>query len=248
MIASDAYNAGGKEVNIAIVEDEKKEAERLVQLIEKYSAEHDIALACKVFNDGLDFLSGYKQQFEIVFLDIQMPFVDGLSVAAKLRQLDMNVIIVFVTNMVQYAIKGYEVEASDFIVKPLEYNVFEYKFKRILSLAKKHMDTDMVIINGSEQIRVRVSDIDYVEVSGHKVIYHINDRVIESWDVLANVYEALKPFDFCYCNSCYIVNLNHVRGVGKDMVDVNGVQLKISRGKKKEFVHRLSLNLIGGGI
>lgn len=235
-------------MNIAIVEDEKKEAEWLARLIEKYSAEHDITLACKVFNDGLDFLSGSKQQFEIVFLDIQMPFVDGLSVAAKLRQIDTNVIIVFVTNMVQYAIKGYEVEASDFIVKPIEYNVFEYKFKRILSLAKKRIATDIVISGGGGQLRVSAGDIDYVEVSGHKVIYHINGRGIESWDVLANVYEMLKPFDFCYCNSCYIVNLNHVRSVSGDMADVNGVQLKISRGKKKEFLRRLSLNMTGGVV
>lgn len=58
----------------------------------------------------------------------------------------------------------------------------------------------------------------------------------------------LKPFDFCYCNSCYIVNLNHVRSVSGDMADVNGVQLKISRGKKKEFLRRLSLNMTGGVV
>ncbi len=234
-------------MNIAIVEDEKTEADRLAQCVAEYSAKHNIPLASSVFNDGLDFLSAYKHQYEIVFLDIQMPFVDGLSVAAKLRQIDEGVVIVFVTNMVQYAIKGYEVAASDFIVKPLDYGTFEYKFQRILALAQKRMSADIVIVSGSEQFRVSANDIDYVEVSGHKCIYHMNGKAIESWDVLANVYETLKPFDFCYCNSCYIVNLNHVRGVYKDMVDVNGTQLKISRYKKKDFVHKLSLNMSGGG-
>lgn len=234
-------------MNIAIVEDQKKDAEVLSSYLDDYAYENDITINIKLYPDGLGFLSDYKCQFDIIFMDIHMPFVDGMATAAKLRESDPKVVLVFVTNMTQYAIKGYEVSASDFLVKPLTYSVFRYKIKRIFKLASRKVKGNILIVNKAEKKRVSAEDIDYIEVVGHKCIYHINGDKIESWDTLANIYKALEPFDFCYCNSCYLVNLNKVESVDKDFVVVSGDKLKISRPKKKEFIRRLLLSMSGRG-
>ena len=234
-------------MNIAIVEDQKQDAELLTSFIKKYAAENGVTLKTERFPDGLDFLTNYKFRFDIVFMDIQMPFADGINISAKLREVDENIVLVFVTNMAQYAIKGYEVEASDFLVKPLTYTVFSHKFRRIYREAEKRRGAEIYVVTKSEMRRLNARDIDYVEVIDHKCVYHIGSETIESWDTLAKIYESLSPFDFCYCNACYLVNLHHVEGVEKDMAVVGGARLKISRPKKKEFLRRLSLSFRGGG-
>lgn len=84
------------------------------------------------FGDGLDFLEGYRPVYDIVLLDIELPYMDGLEVARRLRELDPVVLIVFITNMAQYAIRGYEVDALDYMVKPVTYFEFALKMKKAL--------------------------------------------------------------------------------------------------------------------
>ena len=105
-------------VEIAIVEDQRQEADILKKLLSDYAATHDREFAVEWFDEPKKFLDAFDGKFDLVFLDIQMPDINGMDVARKIRERDTDVIIVFVTNMIQYAVEGYSVQASDFIVKP----------------------------------------------------------------------------------------------------------------------------------
>ena len=111
-------------IQIAIVEDEEIYVKQLTEYIRKYQTERGRSIKVTVFGDGEDITENYSGGFDIILMDIQMRFMDGMTAAEKIRQMDQKVIIMFITNMIQYAVRGYEVDAMDYVVKPVEYFLF----------------------------------------------------------------------------------------------------------------------------
>lgn len=111
-------------LKIAIVEDEREYYDQLSGHIVRYAADHNISHDITLFSDGVAFLTGYQPVYDIVFMDIQMPHISGFEASQRLRELDPKVRLVFVTSYTQFAPRGYEVEASGFLVKPVSYLSF----------------------------------------------------------------------------------------------------------------------------
>ena len=82
----------------------------------------------------MDFLEAYRPDFDLVFLDIELPLLNGIETARRLRELDSVVALVFITNMEQYAVNGYEVDALDFVVKPINYYRFSSMMRKALRI------------------------------------------------------------------------------------------------------------------
>ena len=108
-------------IHIAIVDDEQKQRDLLCGYLERYRQESGRQLRVTAFADAETFLQGYQPDFDIIFMDIQLPDRDGMTLSKKLRETNRTVILIFVTNMVQMAVEGYSVDAMDFIVKPVNY-------------------------------------------------------------------------------------------------------------------------------
>ena len=100
-------------IHLAIVEDEQLYIDQLTEYIHRYEAEKKLKFKISVFSDGAEIVEDYKGVYDIIFLDIQMKFMNGMDAAEKIRELDPNVVIIFITNMTQYAVRGYEVDALD---------------------------------------------------------------------------------------------------------------------------------------
>lgn len=92
-------------LKVAIVENEEEQAELLRGYVSRYCEETGEKCRVSVFINGLEFIEGYKPGFDAVFMDIKMPLVDGMEAAEKLRKIDSDVILIFVTNMAQLAIR-----------------------------------------------------------------------------------------------------------------------------------------------
>ncbi len=105
-------------ITVAIVDDNKSETEALTSFLKQYGDECGEKLEITAFKSGFDFLDGYKAVYDVVFMDIEMPEMDGMSAARRLRQFDGDIAIIFVTNIAKYAIAGYEVGALDYFLKP----------------------------------------------------------------------------------------------------------------------------------
>lgn len=131
--------------NIAIVEDQDNAAQRLAGYIDKYAAETGQEFRVTRFCNGEEFLKDYKCVFAVVFMDIQMPKKDGMEAAVELRRKDKNVSIIFITNLVQYALKGYEVDAVSFLVKPVSYCDFSLKFRKALDIYIMNEDRSFTV-------------------------------------------------------------------------------------------------------
>lgn len=118
-------------VHIAIVEDNPKTRTTLQAYIERYQKESQNEFSIRVFEDGAEILKDYQPVFDVIFMDIQMKQVDGMTAAEKIREQDNTTLLVFITNMIQYAVRGYSVNATDYILKPINYFTFAEHMKRI---------------------------------------------------------------------------------------------------------------------
>lgn len=238
-------------MNIILVEDEEKQQKVLAQYLHQFLSEKNIQYQNQYFYDGESFLKNYHDGMaDLIFMDIELgkDKLNGMSVSKKLREIDDEVVLIFVTNMANFAIEGYSVNALDFIVKPVLYDPFRMKMERALKVLSTKLDLKNVLIqveNSSKQIIA--SDVMYVEVNNHDLFYHTSNG--EEYKVRASLKSAMKTLEslpFCQCNSCYLVNLRYVERIERDeVVLLNNEKLKMPRTRKKEFLEQLGLYLSG---
>ena len=232
--------------SIAIVEDSREEAETLLAYFARYGTEKGVAFKTAHFTSGEEFLSKYRPVYDLVFMDIGLPKLNGMEAAARLRELDRAVTLIFVTNMAQFAVKGYEVDAFDFVVKPVSYANFALKLQRALNKLERRRDTEVLITLSDSIFRIPASRIKYVEISGHKMVYHTTEGELSAYGNLKEA-EAALGGQFVRCNNCYLVNLNYVQAVRGYTALVDGDELQISRPRRKVFVQAIN-DFLGGGI
>ena len=213
-------------LNVAIVDDEKDVCDELSQMVARYASENGQPIAVARIEDPRQIIETARADanaYDIVLLDIEMPQMDGLECAHALRNLGVEAQIVFVTNMAQMAIRGYEVGALDFVVKPVSYPTFAFKFQRIVQAAQRRQKRIVLLETKDGLVRLDASEIFYVEVNNIK-----------------NAAAQLEGHGFAFCNACYLVNLEKVRGLQGDYVRVGDDLLKMSRGKSRAFLDELT--------
>ena len=223
----------------AIVEDSPRELEHLKECLARYSAERDIPLETTAFGDAASFLEHYRADYDIVFMDFELPGINGIETSHQLRVADPVVALVFITNMEQYAINGYEVDALDFVIKPINY----YRFSSMMLRALRNLpvrDEKEVILQAAGTIRrMRISQIYYVEIQDHLLLYHTDMGRIEAWGKLSDVEAELDTYNFARCSSAHLVNMQHITSVSKTEVIVGNTKLPISQRKRKAFCDRV---------
>ena len=201
--------------HIAIVEDEESFARQLQAYLKQYEEENDVRFKISIFGDGAEILEGYQPFYDIILLDIEMPKVNGMKAAEEIRAQDADVTLMFITNMAGYAIRGYEVGALDFVMKPVNYYTFSMKMTRVLKRTKQKAQQDILLTLPDGVKKFQISDIIYVEVQNRMLHYYTDEGEIVVRGTLQSAEELLKPYPFAKCNHWYIVNLNHVKEVVK---------------------------------
>lgn len=154
-----------------IVEDDDSDFSRLKQLLDDYASDNHIDFKILRCNSGEEFNNNLEIGYDLAFFDIDLKDSNGIDLSKKLRSIDKNVGIVFITNLAQFAIKGYEVDALDFIVKPVAYYDFYLKMQKILSRVKKK-GVELIISNQNDFIKINSDDLMYVEIRHHSISYH----------------------------------------------------------------------------
>lgn len=192
-----------------------------------------------------EFLSSKDRQYDLVCLDIDMEGRDGIETAKEIRKQDEEIQIIFVTNLAHMAIRGYEVRALDFILKPVNFYSFSMKIQNAISMIQNKKSKTIVISTMNGVVRFSTNELYYAEVDGHYIYYHTKDGSYKQKQSMKELEDLLAGLSFKRCNNCYLVNLKYVDAVDRDDVKVGGEWLKISRPRKKEFLQALA-NYMGG--
>lgn len=236
-------DVGIKKVWIAVLEDEVQEFANLNAHIAEYGRERELEYHLDHFSDGISLLETDFTKYDIVFLDIQVPMADGMTVAKKIRERDKDVVIIFVTNLAQYAICGYEVDALDYVLKPVKYFSMKFRLDKAMRRIKGGRDEEkLTLVVDRKTFSVRISDIWYIEASKHKTIYHTAYGDVEVWKAFSEAKQELEAYSFAQCHGSFCCNLKWVDGVdGENVILKDIATLKMSRNQKKQFMDALTL-------
>ena len=234
-------------IRIAIVEDEKEYVDLLRKYLERYEKENDVRFQISTFTDGLDIASEYKAEYDIILLDIQMKHMNGMDAAGKIRSLDEDVSIIFITSTVQFAVQGYLVDALGYVLKPVPYLAFAQVLRKAVKKALAGQEQFALTVDTqSGQMKVDAGQIYYIESQKHSVIIHSSKGEYRTAGPLKRMEELLGSHGFFKCHHAYLVNLKHTDAVLSASVCLStGEELPISRARKKPFMDALS-EYIGG--
>lgn len=224
--------------HIAIVEDDKSDRDLLNSYISEYGKQNGIVFKTTEFCNAVTFLTNYNPVYDIVFIDIQMPHMDGMEAAAKLREIDASVPLVFITNMSTYAVKGYSVNAVDFVVKPVAYSGFAVMMAKVLRIVESRAAT-LILKTAEGKVKIHIDSVSYIDVLDHQICYHTDNGDFTVWESLKEQEAKLPEGAFAKCNNYCMVNLKYVDGISDGMVKVAGNEFPLSRSRKKEFNERL---------
>ena len=228
-------------MRVAVIDDEQAERERIQAYLSRFAKESGSAIAVDAYASADALLSGYRPGYDILIFDIDMPGTNGMDAARIVREQDRDVTILFITNMAQYAINGYEVEAVDYIIKPIGYYDFAMKFRRAFSRAGRRRDKEVLLETVEGQCRVAVSGIVYVEAMGHYLVYHVAGEggVVREVKVRGSIGEhgqMLRAYNFCQVHKSFLVNLEHIEEIRTGEVSVLGTAVPVGRAYKNQLL------------
>lgn len=232
-------------IEIALVEDEEIYIKTFKEYISQYTKETGEEIHLTVFNDGMEILDEYDGKFQIIFLDIVMKYLDGMTTAEKIRQHDKQVILFFMTNSTQFAIRGYAVDAMDYILKPVTYFSFSQRLEKAIVRIKEKKDSYITLFYKNLIKKIDVKDIYYIESQGHIQTFYTADGEYTIRDKIESIEEKLKDQNFFRINKGCLVNMAHVTSMEETCCIIGDSRLIVSRNKKKAFMDELTQYLSG---
>ena len=231
-----------------IVEDDPRAADALRSYLTRYGREAGASFSVEVLGSALEFLDG-RHAADIVFLDIGLPGINGMEAAEIMRQTDEVTPIIFVTDLAQYAVRGYQVDALDFMVKPVGYEDFALRMGRAMRVMARNADAAVSIPTADGTRIVPVRDIIYVEILRHDLYWHVAGQA-EPLRVRGSLTAEEERLGerFCRISASHLINMGQVsvmRGSGVTMSD--GSELTFSRSRKKASLEVLA-RFAGGSV
>lgn len=223
--------------NIAIIEDSKADRDNLIRCLKKYEEEYSENFKIDIFVDGLTFISDYNATYDIVFMDIEMPYMDGMRASEKLREIDEYVNLIFVTNMAQYAIKGYEVNAKYFILKPIDYFNLKMKLQKVLENCDIKQDRVLKVKVEEGYAKVHSSKILFLKSDKHTISIFTDKGIYLTRSSMKEMEGILPEELFVRCDNSYMVNLVFVSKVNQNTVTVGKYEVPVSRAGRKKLVN-----------
>ena len=224
-------------MRIAICDDEEIYRVELKTILDKLLINVDYNI--DTFDDGTKLMESFnKAPYDLVFLDIEMPAVDGITLAKSIRNKSENVFIVFLTGHIEYALEGYEVNALRYLTKPVDIG----KLKEVIRYVQEKQGSarQLIIREDGEEILIDISDVIYMESMNQNVrIVSAKGEHVIRYNI-GDFEEQLKNDGFFRIHRGYLISLSKVKKLVKsDVIMDNGETLPVSRSNLKPLKEAL---------
>lgn len=231
-----------KQYLTAIIEDDPEYSRFLEECLVRYGKEHGCSFLVRAFGRAEAFLSGAQGLYDFVFMDVELGegWMNGIEAARALRAKGSMAMLFFITNMPQYAPSGYDVDAIDYCIKPIQYRSLAVKLDKAIRILGNRTGAPVRIRMKDGMRVISSADIRYIEVMGHDLMFHTEDEVISAYGGLKEREEDLSGQAFARCSASVLVNLRYVTGLYGDEVSIGNERIRIGRTRKKEFLQKLN--------
>lgn len=228
-------------ITVVICDDEQAFINRMKEYIIRFSEETKEEFSVREFTSGQTLLNTYNANFQIIFLDIKMPDLDGIETAKRIRLMDSNVIIIFLTSLIKYVLAGYSVNAANYLIKPLDYKKFKIEMEKAVLRSISIKNGYISVKNDRGFYKICLSTLKYVETYQRNTMIHTMKEDIISYKKMQEHEKDLEGYPFVRCHTSYIVNLQYIDSViGYDITLSTGEIIPISKQKKKDFMQNLA--------
>lgn len=227
-------------VNVIVVDDEIIARE----IMEVYISRVSNLELCGSFGSGIEAIKYTKNNpVDLVLLDIHMPELDGFSVVDFLSK---NIKVIFTTAHREYALKGFDVSALDYLLKPISFDRFYQAIQKYIDLklvigsTDEHVNRKYLVVRADRKMqKINISDILYVESFSDYLKIHTTNGQLITRDTIKHLDSKLPNQLFLRCHRSYIVALDKIRAYTSEHIELDHVTIPISRSYKNEVVHFL---------
>ncbi len=222
-------------IHIAICDDEKYMSDHIRSFVSDFFHKKNREISLRMFSSGEDLLS-YNGQIDILFLDIQMRDMDGMETARRLRADQFRGFLVFITVLKEMVFRSFEVQAYDYLVKPVDDKQFEKTMERLYASMQNASEESLLVQKGYEGRIIAKDEIIFCEIIDRKIYLNlISGEVVDYYERIEKL-ETKLDNRFYRCHRSYIINLKHLKGYknGTAYMD-NGKEIPVSRLRSKEF-------------
>lgn len=222
-------------ITIAICDDEKQTADQVRKLANGFFRAKNMETSIVCFSGGEELLK-YEKNIDVLFLDIQMKGMDGMETARKLRNRNFRGYLIFITVLKEMVFQSFEVQAYDYLVKPVEEKKFAGTMERLLLSMNNANEEKLLVQKGYERSIISFGDIIFAEIIDRKVYLHLaSSEVVDFYDRIENLEERLDS-RFFRCHRSYLINLQYLKSYKNGVAYMeNGKEIPISRLRSKAF-------------
>lgn len=222
-------------LRIAICDDEKYMSDKIKAMVSDFFCRKNVGITVCQFANGEELLK-YNKQIDILFLDIQMKGINGMETAKRLRQKQFKGFLVFITILAEMVFQSFEVQAYDYLVKPLDEKYFEKTMERIFISVQNSSKANLLVQKGYKSRIVSFDDIVFCEIINRKIYLHlISSEVI---DFYGKIVEFEKKLDnrFFKCHRSFLINLKYLKSYKNGTAYMEGGgEIPVSRLRGREF-------------
>ena len=233
-------------ITAAIVDDDPNIRETLQAALITDTQKRRIPVQLSVCASGSEFLTLPQEKWDLVLMDVEMPGQNGIETARQLRRVNDRAAIIFITNYIQYALEGYEVQAFRYLLKPIDAAQFEQVVGTALDEIHHRQTAYLQLKGRSEIIRLAIDELIYAETERGHLLLYTPGKVLECYSTMEKLEQELKQEAFFRCHSSFLVALEAVRQIEKqDVVLKDGTRVPVSKNRKKGMKQALT-NFWGG--